>query len=473
MLELRNKNGSLIEMHTLLKCVPLSIFESRNHVETCLVLSAERYAFEDSRKKLYVNLLMTSSLVARYITAIWFLVCKGSRHDFSLLKLPCNIYSLCDWDVFFDKKLTVCSDNTALTSFLNKPKFLNLFLKVLGHRCYRLLGFLLHRKVKRSGSIVRCYVEVTERLFREQMRHSLCVFFPFPLKWTRQFAFYKYCRAKGYDVAVSGIPYSFKEMWAIYVGAFRDDKLLGFEYSAYKKHGQELSQLDIVAYYTEDDYIPASFLVADELKENGCHVTHMSHGVGQRIPYVSATSFYVLTQVQKKCYETWSHHKILNLGFQKLNLSLSKAGNYKEVKFIFIHQNFEDNNIAYEGSLQRKIIASLERLSQSTQTQVYIKWHPNTQIHVDTRLATCLDFPSDSSTLNVCLTLNSTTYYTRAQFDLFIFIGDDLCNPYDMMEDNLLFYHVENLNQIISLYSDVKTAVLALERQIQLLSVGR
>jgi len=458
-------DGELITPHQLVKLVPGHIFHSKQHVETCIILASDNVGQPDDKTKVFINLLVKQSTLAKCITALKFLMQHNSLQC-KTLYLPEILKEKLDDDFFACENRVYIKESVNLIDRLSAK---NLLLKSIAHRVYRLIGWRSKRKIAKHTSLVRCYVEVSETLHKNEIMDSLCVFFPFPYKISRQVNFYKSCLRRNYDTAIYGVPYS---IWRAFKLFFKKDdaSIIDFEYEAYHHHAVELAKFNIKHYYTEDDYVPASFLVGKKLKEAGCRVVNRSHGVGYDCPYICAHSIDVLTKSQINYYKHWNDNTDLVFNFQKREVPNTAVllSECEEVCYVFMHSNFKDHLLHYEGALQERILKALSNCAKVNQLDICIKYHPNTSIKEE------LDLPEISSIncidkIKVFITINSASFYTYSQYGLFLFFGDELCNPFEIIDPKALFYHINDLDSVLLTYQNKAAITTALAAQSELL----
>lgn len=203
----------------------------------------------------------------------------------------------------------------------------------------------------------------------------------------------------------------------------------------------------------------ASFLVGKKLQESGCHVVNRSHGVGLDCPFVYANVFDVLTTPQIDYYKYWNKDKNIEFNIQKRDIQPvnSIVSQSDEICYIFMHSNFKDHQLHYEGRLQEQILKALAYHAEHDDFDIMIKYHPNTSIKEAINLPEINDVVSINKT-KVFITINSASFYSFVHLGLFIFVGDDLCNPFNLIDKNVLFFHLSQMKHALSTYQD-KTAI--------------
>lgn len=459
-------DGKFIDKNHLVKLVPDNVFTSETHVNFAILLASNTFLENELKRKVFINLLVKYSNLVRLLTAIKFLQ-QHNQIQVKTVFLPEIIKNRIHTDLFENIECIYLSGKYHLVDRVS-PK--NMFLKAIAHKFYRIIGVRTKSKLARSTAIVRCYVEVSEFIHKKEIGSSLCVFFPFPYKLSRQYSFYKHCRSKGFRTAFFGVPYSIFSSIKLFF-KLGDTEIVNFEYSAYYNHAMELSKYNLKYYYTEDDYVAASFIVGKYLMESGCFVVNRSHGVGYDCPYVYTHLFEVLSRPQFAYYALWNANR--DIKFQYLDReqpkSIDNASLSEEVCFIFVHSNFKDHQCIYESNLQEKIIRELNIISQEHLYDIRIKYHPNTTIKEDTALREVVSF-DEVNKIKILLSINSTSFFTHTHHGLYIFFGDELCTPHSFVDQEALYFHVNDIRSVLANFSNLTSIHHGLESQRKLIS---
>lgn len=457
--------GKQIFEDQILSLVPSHIFSTALHIETCVIIAESQRSFSGDRKKVYINLLVRKSKKARILTALRF-VDTNKMLALKEIHLYSNIGTA--FESFFSVPIQYIKNSPNF--LIDSPSKSVLTAKYIYHSIYRIIGWKLKWKTIKNNSIVRSFVEVTERIHKDRLKSSLCLFFPFPYKFSRQLAFYKACKEKKYQTAFMGVPYSLKNLITILLKR-TDSSIVDFEFEAHYKHGIELSKLNLKHYYTEDDYDASAFLIANELMKNGCEVINTAHGVNQTCPYVNCNVFEVLTRPQYDFYSSFQHTKHISFKFQKkdsISSSCSLEKNRKTV-FVFVHGNFKESQIIYESQLQSKIVSELEKNIDSY--NVFIKYHPNGYIFESTNIPVLESFDDLNNRYNIVfMTMNSTTFFSHYHLGCFIFLGDDFCNPYTLVDKDVPFFHYQQVEKLLQDYSNAEFFTSKMQEQYNLIN---
>lgn len=460
----QTSKGLYLTEEKIMELTPSNIFSTNFHVQTCIKIAELDKSLTHDRKKVYINLLVRKSKLARVITAIRFLT-KNKILTFNSVVLPHDLHIKFKPEFSIDRN----SEKKIALSLIDNPSTNILIAKYIYHNTYRLIGKIFNPRIIKNDSIVRSFVEVTEQIHKTRLSQSLCLFFPFPFKLSRQLSFYRECKAKNYQVAISGVPYSLKNLIKIFVNR-TDQNIVEFEFEAHIKHGKELSRLRLKHYYTEDDYDASAFLIANELMESGCEVINTAHGVNQTCPFINCTIFEVLTRPQLEYYTSFKHTKNISFVFQKNNSSYPNLLNTKsKTKFVFVHGNFKEAGMIYETNLQTKIIQEIERyLDKYT---IYIKYHPNGIFFESTNipiLKTFQDIDEESNT--VFITINSTSFYSYYHLGVFTFLGDDFCTPFNIVDKDVPFFHYQQVEKLLQDYSNAEFFTSKMQEQYNLIN---
>jgi hypothetical protein len=458
MIQLELKDGKELSYEKLQVYFPNVLRNTSNLVDLCHQVADKVYKEATSKNKLYVNLLFNDSECLRIIASLIYAV---RERNLFIKKIIVNksVKKFLDLNNFFDGlEVEYVNKRSIKKGFLNDVKMTKLLFKVCGHKLYRVLGhcFRFKSNARHSRSMVRCYTEITGRLFCDQMEQGLCVFMPFSIQLVRrQMNFYKLCKRENKKVNFWGVPYSFWRLLRCFCAIDKDRGRVMLEYSAYNKHAKELSSLGLRSYYTEDDYVPASFLVGEALKNANCYVLDKSHGLGNRCPYVGATDIEVISTAQYDFYKRYNESVI---NYQEIDFSPIDIERKSRVRFVFIQQGFEQFSYCeYELNLEKFLISMISKLYNDSNLDVYIKYHPNSKWRTD-ELPELEVLSYNSEDLDILISVYSTIYFSEAGKAVSVFSGDYMCTPYNLIGEHVPFWNKDVLVNKMLKYSNIDKA---------------
>jgi hypothetical protein len=463
-------NNSYDEL-ALLRLVPQNIFSTKKHVEICGGLAEVQNQFSNEDLVVFKNLLCTRSTFAKCITAIYFLSLSG-KYELKQIKVL-DIYfkfinNMFKCEVFSIKK-------TNAYRLINYSSKLTITAKYITHSLYFFIGIFVNPKFFKNNSYLRAWVEVSENIHgKDRFRNSTIIFYPFPYKLKRQLSFIKYCIKQKYQIGFSGISYSFIDLIKLLTN-MSDKNIVKFEINGYKKHVDLLLKKQITHYFTEDDYDASAFIIANKLIHSGVTCTNTAHGVNQINPFIGASVFEALTIPQVEHFSSFKFNKNISFKFQGkkiTNKSCLFKNEFGKINFIFIHGNFKENEMIYEHNLQAFALKKI--VNYINEENFYIKYHPNGTFRENLKINEIKNNSELDDIENKCfITLNSTSYFHFGESGVFIFIGDDLANPFNIIGKNVPFYKTNELHDMIKYYSNYLNFLTGFENQIKHLNLSR
>jgi len=464
-------NDLVYDEVSLLKLVPQNIFSTKEHVGICESIFNVEKCFSGEEEIVFKNLLCNRSSFAKCVTAIFFLSSKN-RFNLQKIKVVDTYYQFIS-DMFDVEVLSLnCSKNTRLIDYGTKLLFIS---KYLVHSFYRFVGFFLNPKVFKNNSVLRAWVEVSESIHgKERCQNSTLLFYPFPYKIKRQFDFIKKCLIEKYQVGFSGIPYSFFDLLKI-LNHLSDKNIVSFESNAHIKHADFFLKKRILNYYTEDDYDASAFIIANRLISFGVNCVNTAHGVNQVTPFIGASTYEALTLPQVAHFSRFEFNKNITFSFQGKKITKSLNSIFRPdipTNFVFIHGNFIESKMFYEHKLQSQAVKKLAKLIKKE--FFFIKYHPNGTFREELTIKEIEDNIQLSGIKNICyIALNSTSYFTFGESGFFTFIGDDLCNPFNIIGNNVPFFKLNELDSLVKSFSKYLTIKNGFENQIKHLNLSR
>ena len=457
-------NGVIYNDESLLNLVPFNVYSTKSHVETCEKLSFFVNKFSGDYEIVFINLLCVRSSFSKCISALKYL---NSNKNFVVSNLKVN--SVFHDFVLEELNLNVTQiETSSVFRLINHGSRLLFLLKFLTHKFYILLGYFKNPKKFKNDSVLRAWVEVSENIHGEKRCFdSTLLFYPFPYKLKRQFSFIKKCLNKGYEVGFSGINYSAYDLLKLLI-KFNDKNIVNFEANGHIRHAKYLSKRIIKNYYTEDDYDASSFIISKYLIKNGANCINTAHGVNQITPFICATTYEALTIPQVEHFSHFTHNKGINFTFQgkknipNIDYVFSRDSS---VNFVFIHSNFLESNLIYEHEFQSKAVKNLSEIVEKK--HLFIKYHPNSVFRENFNVNEISNYELSQLSNKCFITIQSTSYFSFGETGTFVFIGDDLMNPFNIVGNGVPFYNIGDLKLLIEYYSINKNLINGFKDQIK------
>lgn len=297
---------------------------------------------------------------------------------------------------------------------ISRKTALTTIAKAIAHRLYR-----IRRKPYISGKVVvRAWVEVTLKMYREEVRAAQVRVFPFPLSWRRQQSFFDELNRQRIDWTRDGLPYRLAAIAGLLVVGRnrRPYTVAKFEHDAFADFASEVVRSGAGPVYTSDEFEVGAVTAGLVFRVSGTDYVNSAHGVGFYCPRTAYSHFRFLTQSQQDFYARASpetHFSRRATANFVMAPQISQAADHAAV--VFVHQDFKNAGLLAEAHAEEQIIAHLDKLKLPAHVSKYVKVHPNSDPDILSRnLKDC----SVAATWNrieaghcLFLVINSTAYY--------------------------------------------------------------
>jgi len=362
---LKNKK---IKVSDLSKYVPFTMVNnSLIIIDICEFVCNSFFLMEKNqlKKSILINLLKNKSQKIKNIAAVVMLSKKEE-----IIRINCN-YISSEFSVLFKYSILFDYKKNKKQNFIDSSEINSVGIKYFINLFYRLIR---NRKLKQTQTIIRTWVDVSEKLYKEQFNKSTILIYPFGLNFKRGLKYIKNTFSKYENVSFMGIPYSFKKFIKIFLSKKKDLAILDFEIDGHIKHAKDLENYKTI--YTSDDFISAVPALYNEILPR-TKIINTCHGIGFYNPFNNYNEFYVINGQQKKYY----NYKNFDSIFYKIK-NVSSIGKKKNDKFekviVIIDQgNLKKYNFIYEHKLQQKVYSKVIDVCEKNNIKLYIKPHPN------------------------------------------------------------------------------------------------
>lgn len=424
--------------------VPFVSFLSRQHVDVCEYLAAQRFSSTSIDYKVYVNILVTHSVIAKIITAILFLI-KSKRVD------------IIDWEQLpidgnFHKNFGVSTPiggktnpNYASVDLIDKKHKWRLAGKFFLHRVYRAFSGRLNQ----SPALVRSWVEISKDFFAERYDTDYIAVYPFTLNWRRQVRYINQLREHKTKWRLWGLPYDCKTAVRVFFFmSVSDREVVNFEKEAYEKHAREIKSLGVSAVFTSDEFEAGAVAMHSSLRSEGISVKNVAHGLSFSCPFVSYDVFQVYNLGQRDYYKRKSdvaHFKVMPTIFSS-TLVDQEDGPSAPLCIVFLDGNFKSSGLIFERKFQDRVVRSISQLASRTGIDFKVKAHPNlpgAEIRqMETEFGVAIEQSSGflATVTPVFVTLFSAGYYDFRQYGDFLFVTSGV--------EDLSAIYGESVNQV-------------------------
>jgi hypothetical protein len=447
-----DRDGNKHFLDGLLLKVPSQIFTGPIHVSVCQKIS-QSLNYTGDYHKLYTNLLVSHSEKSKQITA---LIILAQKKKINIATIKCDYI---DGTVLKDhiniENITFSVEKIQSQRFLQNNSLKSTFFKWIAHRAYR----LFFKRKSKHLSVIRSWVEITEKMYGQHFHKSLILIYPFNLNFSRHIAYARKCFQKYDSVSLCGIPYRFSD-WLRIIFSDRDlDRgYVQFEYNGYRRHGKELIKKGLKYFYTSEEFEAGSFLMAEFIRNHGGHITNTAHGLSFRAPYTSYDFFSVYNVAQRRYYETFSRATQFQV-LPRINagpLDLVSFGCSKGYALIFLEGLFAKYDMKFEADLQSRAVDVLREISESLSLRVFVKAHPNrkpseyqsysalTGVDIIKHLYEAQNYKP------IFITIASAAYYDFRQYGAFIFIDSGYDNLEEFYGEKVETCPIERLEHYIT-----------------------
>tara|TARA_B100001778_G_scaffold333588_1_gene342504 strand:- start:210 stop:1562 length:1353 start_codon:yes stop_codon:yes gene_type:complete len=441
-------DGEKISENEIPHFYPLSIVKYQNSYNTIIRFIVEEiYQISKSSKKypVYVNLLASKSLKVKYLAIILETSKSHKIEEISLDYLPTKFAS------FFNIPLKGTQKNL---DFIDKGERLATIPKYIANLIFSVLGvFFKKKKGSNPESLVRAWVDIDEKLHKDEFYKSMVFIYPFGINFKRSITFIKRVFKNHNNVCLKGVRYSALYMLKTLFSQQLIHALVNFEYNGMKAHSKTLLKYKTV--YTSDEFQIASPILYGN--EKSPFVVNKAHGMGCYNLEINYDEFHLFNKVQKDFYfKNNPSIKYKTYGSICKNEITEKKG---DKNFVYIDQgDLTKYNYFYESKLQSKIIESLKSIKKMGATNVFIKYHPNRSEKEKKDFYNLHGLnPIDRFNIKedyVFINLYSTSYFDFKKFGTFLFVNDNsFCANY-FFGDEIDSVHVDKLKNTLLSYEN-------------------
>ncbi|MBT8278044.1 MAG: hypothetical protein KJO41_03515 [Bacteroidia bacterium] len=360
-----------------------------------------------------------------------------------LREIHIDFISRIKFNYLFSKNVSISKEDSTVNLLPHRiiPK---LFLKYFANKIF----FLLKAKVK-NDKIIKSWVEVTEKIYKDELHDSQILIYPFPIKIYRQLKYIFNKIKKSESVGLMGVPYKISPLLKTLFNRNIDYLITVFEYTGAIRHANYfLKYQGIQKILTTEEFEVASFSFSKKLIKSGVQVINACHGLSVYSPFVYYSKFLLINKKQKELYSIFNK----NLDFEIIYDETFESKVSKVSKIIFVDQgDLGKLGMPYEAALRGKVLGVLNQIGKKRNSTIQIKTHPNTKQKEIKRLQSQYEYLPIIKKLKppleglVFITLYSTAYYDFRKYGSFLFIKDDLFNPSLFFGPKIKSVHVSEL----------------------------
>ena len=371
------KDGRKILLSDILRASPFDLYQTSLHYDICMELSKRRTTAV-VEQQLLTNLYALKSRLVRSATALSVYI---SNCDSRVVEFCVSSKLLALLNPTLTKDSIIRDWRGKEPDYLDKSQGVLLLVKAIVHRVFRLMPRMPRRRVAHDV-LVRGWVEVTSKMYENEVRQGIVLIYPFALNFLRQLKFVAWCSREKICFEFSGLPYSITKIaMQLVSGVPCDQILLNAERTANRQHGQELLRRKPKVIFTSDEFETGAFLLYERLVAAGVRVVNTAHGVGQYCPNICYSEFRVISDSQSRFYRVRNPLVKYSL-LPTSNLRIDGVDHYKisrkkPLALVLVHQPFEASALHAEDNAMRFLDETLFAASRKYSVNYFVKMHPN------------------------------------------------------------------------------------------------
>lgn len=391
-------------------------------IKFCYLVAKEEPRLEGDLIKIYSNLLFLKSDKIKILYRLYNLDQAGLLQEIHIEFISKNVFGyLFSQKVFISKE----DSNANLLSYRIIPK---LFLKYFVNKIF----FILKAKIKKE-KIIKSWVEVTEKIYKDELHNAQILIYPFPIKIYRQLKYIVKKIKNSEKVGLMGVPYRISPLLKSLFSKNIDYYITVFENTgAVRQAKYFLKGHGIQKILTTEEFEVGTYSFSKQLVQNGIQVINSCHGLSVYSPFVHYSKFFLFNKKQQELYSIFNEF----LDFEIMHSKKCEREESNVTKVVFVDQgDLRKWGLHYEAVLREKTLEILNQIGEKEKLPIKIKIHPNTKQGEVNRMQAQYKYlpviknlgpPSDST---IFITLYSTAYYDFRSLGRFIFIKDDQFNP--------------------------------------------
>nr|WP_299171056.1 hypothetical protein [uncultured Allomuricauda sp.] len=433
------RNKGKISLEQLIYGMPSKMLVfNEQFMKFCFQVANYQNQFEGDLEKVYTNLLFLKSDKVKILYYLSDLDKEGHLKEINI-----DFISRKNFGHLFSNQVRIngASLNGNLLTRQILPK---LFLKYFANKVF----FIFKAKVRKE-KVIKAWVEITEKIYKDELKNAQILIYPFPLKIHRQLLYVYKKAIRREKIGLMGVPYRIAPLLKSVFSKDYDYHISVFEHlGAIKQADYFINHSIAKKILTTEEFEVGSYTFSKRLAEGQIEVINSCHGLSVYSPFVSFTKFNLINKKQQQLYSVFNE----GLNFEIMYSEDCEPGGIPIRKIIFVDQgNLTKFGLHYEAVLREKTLTALNQLGEKNNFPIEIKTHPNTKQKEIKRIQTLFENLTLIKTLDttaketVFITLYSTAYYDFRRIGKFIFIKDDLFDPSLFFGPEINTVHIANL----------------------------
>lgn len=338
------------------------------------------------------------------------------------------------------------------SELISRKTVLTTVAKAIAHRFYR-----LGRKPYVPGkAIVRAWVDVSLKMYAEEVLTAQVRVFPFPLNRRRQKEFLRELTRREIDWTYDGLSYRMSALLGLLAAGsvYRPVAVAKFEHEAFAGFASEVVREKAGSIYTSDEFEVGAVAAGNTFRVAGKEYINSAHGVGFYCPRTAYSQFRFLTKSQADFYHQSAPHTQFSRR-ETANFSVTTAisGDGDGASIVFVHQDFRSAGLQAEAHVEAQIISRLDALKLPANVSKFVKIHPNADPKLvganlnDCKVAT--NWSDFGKTRSLFLTINSTAFYDLISAGDIAVFKDFSFTPGIYLEGEYQEFNLKNFPKII------------------------
>ncbi|MFP6654145.1 MAG: hypothetical protein VCB25_00860, partial [Myxococcota bacterium] len=289
------EDGRKVSLAALRDSVPDGSYQADAHLRVCERLIPKSLPLE--LRPTLLNLVVTKSDAAGCVTALCTHPRGGPpRERIRRVSSPFVDEELRD---LIGDEIEILPHENSNRTLLPGATVFRLFQKTAAHRLFRLLS----KRSNESRTIVRAWVDTSDRLYGERSGDACFLIYPFAGRIRRQWKYWRECVGDGREIRLAGLPYRFRDVLRVVMAPKKRDELLAeIETCAYRTYGHELVRMGVEEVLTTDEFEAGAHELYRVLADAGIHSTNRCHGIVTYGPCVHYDHLIFCTTAQAKYY---------------------------------------------------------------------------------------------------------------------------------------------------------------------------
>ncbi|MBI34688.1 MAG: hypothetical protein CMP67_04910 [Flavobacteriales bacterium] len=443
-------DGKPINENEIPHFYPLSIVKYQPSYNSIIRFIVEEvYGISKKSKKypVYINLLASKSLKVKYLAILLEISKNHNLEEVHLDYLPRKVAEM--MNISFresEKKIDLIDKRER---FATLPKY-------IANLLFSLFGFFIRKqKGEKPESVVRAWVDVDEKLHKDEFEKSMIYIYPFGINFKRSIKFIRKVFKSCENVSLRGINYSAYNTLKVIFSKELVHALVDFEYTGMKSHSKTMLKFKKI--YTSDEFQVAAPIIYRNKKDT--FVLNRAHGMGCYNLEINYDEFHLFNTVQQEFYSKNNPFTKYKTYPSESSIQTTNVSQKTSFFVVYIDQgDLTKYHYFYEANLQKKLVETLQDINNQGNKKVFVKYHPNRNEKEKKDFYALYGLESiqafNESENYVFINLYSTSYFDYKKFGSFLFVKDHSFSPKYFFGDDINSIHIDKLKNTLLSYEN-------------------